>query len=242
MIEEAVILAAGMGTRLASSHADPTSFSKPLLKVGERTLIGHVLAACAAVGVRRVVVVTGYKAQLVRQECERWENLEVAEVHNERWRDPNGLSVATAEPAVGDEFFLMMSDHLFEPTILDSLNEFSGSPGVTLAVDPRIESILDLEDATKVLREGDRIVAIGKDLPEYDAIDCGLFRCTRAIFPALREAAGIAPPSLSDGLKLLLRAGTFNAMEIRDQWWQDVDTPEMVRAALSLLERSRRSD
>ena len=44
------------------------------------------------------------------------------------------------------------------------------APGeVILGVDPKIDGIFDIDDATKVRRIGDRIVDIGKDIQEYDA-------------------------------------------------------------------------
>lgn len=237
MIRDAVILAAGMGTRLAESQENPSAFSKPLLEVGGRTLIGHVIDACVSVGVRRVIVVTGYHAELVEMESRRSSCADVVPVYNDRWREPNGVSVLAAEPHVDAEFLLMMADHLFDPGILTSLAEHVGRPGVTLAVDPRLDEIVDLDDATKVRREGDRIVAIGKRLSDYDAADCGLFRCTSSLFPALHKAAEEGPPSLSSGLAVLLRQKTFEAMEIGDRWWQDVDTPEMAEAAERMLDR-----
>lgn len=237
MIRNAVILAAGLGSRLASSHVGPREFSKPLLEVGGRTLLGHVLRACAGAGVERAVVVTGFAREQVEAEARRHPGISVVLCHNPRWEEPNGRSVLAAAPHVSGEFLLLMADHLFDPGILGVLDAHRGDPGVTLAVDPRIESIFDLDDATKVRREGDRIVAIGKNLARYDAIDCGLFRCTPELFPAIEAAARVRPPSLSEGLGVLVGEGSFRAVEIGDRWWQDVDTPEMARAALQLLQR-----
>lgn len=89
----------------------------------------------------------------------------------------------------------LMADHLFDSSILADLRGAQGVGEVTLAVDPRIESVLDLKNATKVLRSGETIVDIGKNIKEYDAVDCGLFYCTQALFAAL-ERARIKKPRL----------------------------------------------
>jgi bifunctional UDP-N-acetylglucosamine pyrophosphorylase/glucosamine-1-phosphate N-acetyltransferase len=54
-----VVLAAGKGTRLKSS------FAKVLHRVGGRTLIEHVLRACAPLGAKQTVVVVGHQAEQV---------------------------------------------------------------------------------------------------------------------------------------------------------------------------------
>src|SRR5580700_11267749 len=54
-----VILAAGKGTRLKSSLA------KVLHRAGGRTLVEHVVRACAPLGAKQTVVVVGHQAELV---------------------------------------------------------------------------------------------------------------------------------------------------------------------------------
>ncbi|MEX0585908.1 MAG: NTP transferase domain-containing protein [Pirellulales bacterium] len=58
----AIILAAGKGTRMASD------LPKVLVPVCGRPMIGYVIDAVRAAGVERIVVVVGYRSDLVRQE------------------------------------------------------------------------------------------------------------------------------------------------------------------------------
>lgn len=55
-----IVLAAGKGTRLKSSLA------KVLHRAGGRTLVEHVVQACAALGAKKTVVVVGHQAEHVR--------------------------------------------------------------------------------------------------------------------------------------------------------------------------------
>lgn len=57
---QAVILAAGKGTRMKSDKA------KVLHEVGGRSLLGHVLAAVRGAGIPQTVVVVGHQAEAVR--------------------------------------------------------------------------------------------------------------------------------------------------------------------------------
>ena len=202
-----------------------------MLRVAGRSLLEHSLESCAAAGLQRAVVVTGYRADLIRDELQRFDGIDAIEVYNDRWREPNGVSVLTARAMVEGDFLLLMADHLFDASILTDLKGVGGGAAVTLATDFRPAGVLDLEDATKVRVVDSQIVAIGKELTDFNGVDCGLFYCTPEIFAALDRAARNAPPSLTAGLAELIDDGRFTAMDIGDRWWQDVDTPEMARAA-----------
>jgi 1L-myo-inositol 1-phosphate cytidylyltransferase len=130
----------------------------------------------------------------------------------------------------------MMADHIFDPAIVDSLCELSLEEGeVVLAVDRKIDSIYDLDDATKVLLQGERIVEIDKQLEHYNAIDTGLFICSPALVVTLTELAEQGDCSLSDGMRRIAAAGNLRYLDIGASWWQDVDTPGALEHAEQLL-------
>ena len=61
-IDTAVILCGGRGTRLQASEPD---LPKPLVEVGGLPIVWHVASIFAAQGVRRMLLLTGYKSELV---------------------------------------------------------------------------------------------------------------------------------------------------------------------------------
>src|SRR5207249_8594832 len=114
---------------------------------------------------------------------------------------------------------------------------------LNLAIDRKLSSVFDLNDATKVQTQGDRIVAISKQLPHYDAIDTGLFVCAQNVFQYLERAKAGGDCSLSDGVRLMAADGKARAIDIGEAWWQDVDTPEMLtHAEKHLRARFRRNE
>lgn len=243
MIQTAVILAAGRGSRLAPTGHSET-FSKPLIAVAGTTLLERTIASCRIAGARRILVVTGFRADRVAERAEAVSQGDVEVVFNAAWERSNGLSLLACRRFVSEPFALMMSDHLFDPSILADLMSLELLPGsVTLAVDRKIDSIFDLDDATKVWIEGGRIAEISKSLEHYNAVDCGLFACTPAIFEALGEVADARGDcSLSDGMTAIAERRRFLPFDIGGRWWQDVDTPEMLEAALAGLARVRPGD
>jgi choline kinase len=111
----------------------------------------------------------------------------------------------------------------------------SFEPGfLSIVVDRKLDSIFDLEDAMKVQTYGDRITEIGKNLQHYDAIDTGLFVCPLQIFDYLERAKSGSRQSdcsLADAIQLMADDKKVRAIDIGNAWWQDVDTPQMLKQA-----------
>ena len=236
---------AGAGSRLGAAGG---ALAKPLVKIGGRPLICYTFDALARAGIHRVHAVMGAKSERLTSELQPLvpPGIRFSPIVNPDWQKQNGVSVLAASGHVQAPFILAMGDHLFEPGLLETLIADSDPAQVNLAIDRKVASIFDLEDATKVATEGDRLVGIGKQLAEYDAIDTGVFLCSDEIFSYLRSAQRDGDCSLSDGVRQMAADGKVRAVDIGDAWWQDVDTPEMLRraeeeSARLLLNRGRRS-
>src|SRR5580704_10238447 len=87
-----------------------------------------------------------------------------------------------------------------------------------------------------VRREGDRIVDIGKEIANYDALDTGMFLCNPVLFDRLESAIRDGNCSLSDGMRQLAQERKLRALEIGEAQWQDVDTPEALAYAKSIFD------
>lgn len=237
-VTEAVILMAGMGSRLGGKEVP---VAKPLVQVGGRPLIAYALESLARAGVRRIHAVTGATGPELGDEIEKLlpEGMSLNRIENRDWRKQNGISVLCAAPHVAGRFLLAMGDHVYEYRLLERLLEKGDAARTNLAVDRKVDAVFDLDDAMKVRTEGERIVTIAKDLTDYDAIDTGVFLCTPDLFRALaraREEQG-GDCSLADGVRILAREDGMRAIDIGDAWWQDVDTPEMWGEAEAQLAR-----
>ena len=148
----------------------------------------------------------------------------------------NGVSVLKARDEIQDNFLLLMADHVFDPeTARVLMKQPLGASEAILAVDPNIDRVFDLEDATKVRREGNLIVDIGKEIANYDALDTGMFLCSPVLFDRLESATRDGNCSLSDGMRQLARERSLRALEIGEAHWQDVDTPEALAHAESIF-------
>ena len=227
---------AGTGSRL---HAARGTLPKPLIAIGGRPLISYAIDSFAEAGVERLHVVVGANGEALTNELRPLvePRMKLNAITNPDSQKQNGISVLKAAAMVAPPFFLAMGDHLFDTSILRSLIEEAEAESLNLAIDRKIASIFDLDDAMKVQTRGDRVHRIGKTLSEYDAIDTGLFLCPGSLFDYLRRALRDGDCSLADGVQLMAADGKVRAVDIGPDWWQDVDTPEMLARAVQQLTR-----
>lgn len=229
-ITDAVILMAGTGSRLRGSA---NTIAKPLIPIAGRPLISYAIDSFDKAGVRTLHAVVGPNGDELAAAVAPLlpSHMRFHPIANPNWQKQNGVSLLTAAGKVSAPFFLAMGDHLFESSILDQLIAHADLGRLNLAIDRKIGSIFDLDDAMKVQTQDSLIVAIGKTLKNYNAIDTGIFLCPKIIFDHLGRAVKDGDCSLADGVRLMAADGQALAIDVGEAWWQDVDTPEMLARA-----------
>lgn len=154
---QAVILAAGMGSRLNTMTGGG---SKALVEIGDRPLILHTLEALADHGIGPVLVIVGHDADKVQEVIGN--RAEV--LLNDRFAETNSLySLWLARDWIKGPFLLLNCDLFFDPHILDELLD---EPGNVLAYDSTSSRG---REQTKIALRQRRVVDIGKDVPATSA-------------------------------------------------------------------------
>ena len=237
--QAAVILAAGQGSRLYAAAKRP----KPLTEVLGLSLLERALLFYHHLGVPRLIVVTGHRGGEVAahaREIAARRGLDVTCITAGDWEKGNGASALAARGALAEiegPFYLSMVDHLLDAEMARRLAALPLSEGaVRLAVDRDRAALFDEPDATKVrLKEGEdgelHLAAIGKDLEAWDAVDTGLFLCTKGLFDALEQAAAEGRHTLSDAMRHLIAQEKALAADVTGAAWLDVDTPAALEEA-----------
>lgn len=234
-VRHALVLAAGNGDRFQTS----TGTSKLLQPVLGRPLIIRTLETARDAGVMAFDVVLGYQADKVAETIERYRpsGTTVRFSFNPDWHSENGVSAMTAREHCGiGRFALLMGDHLFDADVLSRALATGVAPGESLlAVDSRPAPDAVAAEATRVRLAGDYVVAIGKNLEPFDALDTGLFVCDPVLFDAVGESIASGDTTLSGGIRRLAARGLMRSLDIGDARWFDIDTPADLEVAEALL-------
>ena len=134
-----VVLAAGRGTRMRPlTDRRP----KPLLPVGDRSLLERVFDAATDV-VTEFVVVTGYRGDAIREAV--GESYRGYPVHYVEQAEALGTAhaVAQAEPVVDDDFLVLNGDVVVDASLPRALADADGTAvAATEVADPRAYGVL----------------------------------------------------------------------------------------------------
>ena len=229
-ISEAVILVAGQGSRLRGVNKNCL---KPFVPVLGRPLLSYILEAVSSAGIKTIHFVVGYESERVIAQAKQIipDHVSASFILNREWQKQNGISVLAAAGHVSAPFLLTMGDHVFDETLIDCLLD-KFEPGLlNIAIDRKLDSIVDLDDAMKLQTRGNKVTGIGRTLQSYDAIDTGLFVCPLEIFAYLEQAKsnnGGGDCSLANGVELMAADGKVRGIDIGSARWHDIDTPRVL--------------
>ncbi len=227
----------------------PLTDTKPkcLLKVGERTLLERTVVAMAAAGISEFVVVTGYRADQIRDFLDNLVKPEFlgkprfTYLHNADYEHNNNIySLWMAGQVVrGKEFLLMDSDILCDPA---AVLRIAQEPEAALAVNRHELG----EEEMKVVVDGQmHITEISKTCRPEDAMgeSVGIEKVTAAYSEALyRELDQMI---LNEGLidifyerafeRLIPQGHTFRVVDTTNYFSYELDTPEDFQRAQELM-------
>jgi len=235
---KAVIIAAGRSSRLwKKTRRTP----KTLLPFGDGTILSTIIENMKSCGIRDFVLVVGWKKSKIENYVRAQDDFGVAVqfVTNEQWLRGNGISVLAAHAATGaDAFILSMCDHIVSPSAISRVMQHESEKNLLL-VDKRVNAIFDIDDATKVRLDGTAICGIGKELQEYDGIDCGVFRLDDRFYQSMQRQLVLGNESISAAVAGLISQHDMGAVFMHDdEEWIDIDTPEAYLFSLSKQKKS----
>ena len=222
----ALLLAAGLGTRLRGL----LGIEKVVSRVGGSRLICYPLWALSAANVDEIVIATrrelaGLLAHAVA-ECRAPVEARIVESHR-WWRGSAWTMLDGLEYVETSVVIVSVSDHIYEPLVVEKLLNQECSKAMCVAADAR-PTIADVSEATKLLVEGGDVKAVGKDLRSFTHIDVGVHLVHE------RGIQGPCPPetsSLNDLKSCYAALGELGAVDVTGSSWIDVDRPEDVRRA-----------
>ena len=225
-----VIISAGIGSRLWKTTKQ---VPKTLLPYKNGTILSTIIEQLKQAGITELIIVVGFKKNYIVDYLQKNPpSLPVTFVENLEWEKGNALSVYKVKDYIKNEpFLLSMADHLVK---VEALKQIVDSPERInlLLVDPFITENFDLDDATKVKTENDYIIAIGKELTDYNAIDCGIFRLEPDFFSAVEKAVAKGKDSISNAIAELIPLKRIKSITLnKANQWLDIDTPEAYQFA-----------
>jgi dTDP-glucose pyrophosphorylase len=231
MVERAVLLAAGRGTRMGSITQE---IPKPLLPVRGKPLIELITDRLAEAGIRRFLIVIGFQGDLIERHFSKWHLPVEFRVQNPV--DGTGSAAALAREFVGNEpFLLSFGDCLCEAAEYVRIRSILSEHPTTAAV----LAAKDIEDpwqGAAIYEEAGRITRIIEKPPKgtsrtrwgsagFYGFRPVIFEYLAKLMPSVRneyEITSAFEMMLADGLELRISPV--------EGAWRDVGRPEDLAA------------
>ena len=222
----------------------PLTDEKPkcLLEVGGKTLLQRTVDAMISAGVKEFVVVTGYRAEMIREFLTVNYQLSIINyIDNVDFEHNNNIfSLWLAMQKLhGQEVLLMDSDILCDP---EAVRRVARKTNPALAMQ---QHELGEEEMKIVVDEAGRITEISKTCSPADAIgeSVGIEKMTPAYTEAIYQE--LRKMILDEGLidifyerafeRLIPQGHTFEVVDTTDLFSYELDTPEDLEKATAAL-------
>jgi choline kinase/phosphatidylglycerophosphate synthase len=153
------------------------------------------------------------KAELIETDVEEFENL-------------YSVSLAMKRLDAGP-FLLLMSDHIFEQSILDRVLSIRSQAAFTVCLDKK-PSRAEVREGLKLALRGGAVVHADKAISPRYGIDTGIILCrgnSKAYIERAIENSGFKA-TIADALNLAAADGKVDYVDVTGKLWKDVDTPE----------------
>jgi len=244
-----ILLAAGVGQRLKSSHRLP----KCLLEFNGETLLSRHIKTLEKFPVTELLIVTGFMHEHIEEEINALRtSLNIHMVFNREYKKGSILSFLAACRNIKPDtsVILMDADVLYSPLMMDIL--FNSNHLNTFLLDQNFEPG---DEPVKLCVYQNEIIEFRKKLAQN--IECeltgesvGFFKFSNNLFKKLHEQANLyfdsknheAPYEEVIRDVLLDNPGLFNYEDITGVPWTEIDFPEDIIKAEKILNQINNSN
>ena len=229
-IDQAVLLAAGRGTRMRELTAD---LPKPMIEVRGKPVLQHIVEGLRDGGVRRFLIIVGYRAEAVQNFFGDGSRYKIdIQYTTQTTQDGTGRVVDLSRNFVGESpFVLAYGDILVDPAnykrIVDLADNVEALISVTRGEDVSKGGAVFLNERMELLDLREKSKPGEATSPWYNA---GLY----ALRPSIFDFTAKLKPSprgeyeLTDAIRELAQSGKkVQALELTGEW-ADVRDPEIL--------------
>ncbi|MDH4126467.1 MAG: phosphocholine cytidylyltransferase family protein [Gammaproteobacteria bacterium] len=238
MIRTAVILAAGIGSRLGGELTDRP---KGFLQLGDRPIIEESLARLVQAGIRKIFIVTGHRAEYY-ESLRPAAGVSLTTVHNPEYAASGSMySLYCARQQLRDAFLLLESDLIYEPRALAELLRHPADDAVL------VSGPTGAGDEVWVATRGGRLSGMSKQADSFDDDQqivgelVGISKISPALF---RIMLRVSEAAFENSLRYDYETGALVAAAqeraiacplIADLAWSEIDDPSHLRRARDIV-------
>ena len=225
-----IICAAGDSKRMGDVTKDTP---KPLLPLGNSSIIENLLTCLAHPPVNEIIILTGYLDGKFKDKIgDSFNNIKVSYVRNDLFSITNNMySILLSKDKVDSDIIFVSGDVYVSKEVCDDFMN-NGQPNSILIDKNQKLFIVEDDDPVKVTVIDGKIVAIDKKMPllKTNGVAPGMYKLS---YDAFKEFCYVTEYLMEKGnlnygyiepIKILIKKHTFVPHDLKDGKWCDIDT------------------
>jgi len=236
MIKEAVILAAGMGTRLASSLS---SYPKGFITFDQFPIIEESVKKLLNIGIEDIWIVTGYEPQYFEKLAERYPK-NIHTVWNEEFEQSGTMySLYCVKESLKGSFLLLESDIIYESRALEIITNHPSDHCILLSDFSHSGDEVFVETTNNFLNDMSKNESQLQNKPIGELV--GITKISQRLFDCMISHAeekfeqtlfyDYEVGALVDSSKEI----DIDCFLVEDLIWAEIDDPDHLKRAINLI-------
>ncbi len=226
---KAVVLAAGEGTRMR-----PLTFTRPkvMLPIANKPILEHLINNLRDSGIEDIVLVVGYKDEVVREyfgDGERF-GVKISYV-SQRRQLGTAHALQQASHLIDEDFLMLNGDNIVGSAELAAIAKYDVAIGVKEVERPQDFGVVEVVDGkVKTIIEKPKV-------PPSNLINAGIYKFTPEILEFLERTpiSKRGEYEITDTIRLAIESG-FEFKAVRVEEWIDVGYPwDLLKANEHML-------
>lgn len=216
MTKKAVILAAGEGKRL---RPFTETMPKVMLPVANKPLLEYVFDATRKSGIEEIVVVVGYKKEVIMEYFKDYKNVKITYVIQDRQLG-TAHALLQAKKHIKDSFIVLAGDNIIDPGSIAKLLKDQSEYSLLIKEHPHPSKYGVVFIENRSIR---RIVEKPKeDVGKY--ISTGIYKLPRSVFTDIEQCTSEGAHALSSVIQSLVDKGK-HINTVLAKSWMDIVYP-----------------
>lgn len=218
---KAIILAAGMGSRLSSLTMNKP---KPLLEIGSTTIIGRLVNQLRELGIKSIVLVVGYKKNLIKEYFEGDQDITIVEYEN--YHSSNNLyTLWSIKEILDEDLIISFADLIMDSCIISNLISHKGDIAMSIYTKSILASTMRVQTENnfiKTITSTKKEDATGNfiGIAKFSKKGCSILNKYMEYVIQLNDR-NLYYTSAID--RYVRNGGIVQAIDIKDSSWVEVD-------------------
>ncbi|MBN2600109.1 MAG: NTP transferase domain-containing protein [Candidatus Thermoplasmatota archaeon] len=233
MTKKAVILAAGEGKRL---RPFTETMPKVMLPVANKPLLEHVFNAVKKSGISEIIVVVGYKKEVIMEYFKDYNDIKITYVIQDKQLG-TAHALLQAKKHIKDSFIVLAGDNIIDPGSITKLINDKSEYSLLIKEHPHPSKYGVVFVENRSIR---RILEKPKeDIGKY--ISTGIYKLPHSVFTDLEQCYREGNHALSSVIQTLIDKGKYiNTLKAKS--WMDIVYPwDLITVNETMLQKTSSS-